>query len=68
MDASTSARPAAPPLSTDSDIHRTIRSEARQAAIRRVQEKIDALGVDHIYYQFVSVTGRVMGKSAPAVH
>ena len=36
--------------------------------MRRVREKIDKLGIQYIYYQYVSITGRVMGKAAPARH
>lgn len=66
---STITAPAAPaPLSEDSDIVRFVADDARQERVRRVTEKIESLGIEHVYYQFVSVTGRVMGKSAPARH
>jgi glutamine synthetase len=33
-----------------------------------VRQQIDASGVTYIYYQFISVTGRIMGKGVPAAH
>ena len=40
----------------------------RQEGIAQVRSMIDQLGIEYIYYQFVSVTGRIMGKGAPADH
>ena len=40
----------------------------RAAEVRRVRAKINALGIEYIYYQFVSVTGRIVGKGIPADH
>ena len=34
----------------------------RAELVREVRSKIDALGVTYIYYQFISVTGRIVGK------
>jgi glutamine synthetase len=36
--------------------------------VARVRRKIEALGIDYVYYQYISITGRVMGKAAPARH
>ena len=33
-----------------------------------VRKKIDALGIEYLYLQFVSVTGRICGKGIPADH
>ena len=33
-----------------------------------MRRRIDAEGITYIYYQFVSVTGRIMGKGVPAPH
>jgi glutamine synthetase len=33
-----------------------------------VRSKIDELGIQYIYYQFISVTGRIVGKGVPADH
>ncbi|MFQ5775696.1 MAG: glutamine synthetase family protein [Kiloniellaceae bacterium] len=40
----------------------------RDKAVKEVRRKIDELGITYIYYQFVSLTGRIMGKGAPANH
>ena len=40
----------------------------RADAIRQVREIIDRGGVGYIYYQYISVTGRIMGKGAPSPH
>ena len=40
----------------------------RAEMVRRVRAKINALGIQYIYYQFVSVTGRIVGKGVPADH
>ncbi|MGI9296630.1 MAG: glutamine synthetase family protein, partial [Gammaproteobacteria bacterium] len=40
----------------------------RAELVQQVRAKINALGVDYIYYQFVSVTGRIVGKGIPADH
>ncbi len=50
------------------DIERFVEAEGREAAIRDVRKQIDAAGVEYMYYQFVSVTGRIMGKGIPAAH
>jgi glutamine synthetase len=42
--------------------------DGRDDAVERVRRQIDESGVTYIYYQFVSVTGRIMGKGAPAAH
>jgi len=53
---------------TVTDIQSYVENEQRKELVRKVREKIDALGVEHIYFQFISVTGRVMGKAVPAPH
>ena len=50
------------------DIEAFIGQEGRDKAIQEVRKQIDAEGVEYIYYQFVSVTGRIMGKGIPAAH
>ena len=42
--------------------------EGRAELVQQVRAKIDELGVTYIYYQFVSVTGRIVGKGIPADH
>ena len=50
------------------DIESYVESEGRDDLVKQVRSKIDELGVDYIYYQFVSLTGRIMGKGVPADH
>jgi len=40
----------------------------RDDLIKEVRAKIDEIGIDFIYYQYISITGRIMGKAAPAPH
>ncbi len=50
------------------DLESFVGQEGRDELVKRVRSKIDELGITYIYYQFISVTGRVMGKGAPADH
>jgi glutamine synthetase len=50
------------------DVQDFVNTPGRDEKVREVRKKIDELGVTYIYYQFVSVTGRIMGKGAPAAH
>src|SRR5580704_5567824 len=45
-------------------VHQPGRDDAIEAVARRIAEE----GVTYVYFQFVSVTGRVMGKGIPAAH
>ncbi len=49
-----------------SSVSSTIRSG--KELVKKVRKKIDELGIDYLYLQFVSVTGRIMGKGIPADH
>jgi glutamine synthetase len=51
-----------------SDLDIFIDQQGRDDQIAEVRRQIDAEGVTYIYYQFVSVTGRIMGKGVPAPH
>ena len=50
------------------DLERFVDNEAREALIADVRRRIDAEGITYLYYQFPSVTGRIMGKGVPAAH
>lgn len=50
------------------DLERFVSREGRDESIEEVRAKIDAAGVTYIYFQFVSVTGRIVGKGVPAPH
>jgi glutamine synthetase len=51
---------------TDLEAHVT--AKGRKELVKQVREKIKELGIQYIYYQFVSVTGRIVGKGIPADH
>jgi hypothetical protein len=51
-----------------SDLQDYLNDPARDALVAQVRKKIDELGVDAIYYQYVSITGRIMGKTIPSKH
>ena len=50
------------------DIEDFVNQPGRDAEVRAARQLIDEQGVTYIYLQFVSVTGRVMGKGIPADH
>ncbi len=50
------------------DLERFLATDGRAEAVQRVRAEIDAKGISYIYYQFASVTGRIMGKGVPADH
>jgi glutamine synthetase len=50
------------------DLERFIATDGRDEKVQEVRRRIDAEGITYIYYQFVSVTGRIMGKGVPAPH
>lgn len=50
------------------DYENFINAPGRDKKVQEVRKKINDLGITYIYYQFVSITGRIMGKGAPADH
>ncbi len=50
------------------DLEASVTAEGRAEAVRHVRERIDREGVTYVYFQFPSVTGRIMGKGVPAKH
>ena len=50
------------------DIEDFVESPGRDELVREVRKKIDELGIEYLYLQFVSVTGKIMGKGIPADH
>ncbi|MFQ5565563.1 MAG: glutamine synthetase family protein [Paracoccaceae bacterium] len=50
------------------DIEAFVDAEGRAEKVAEVREKIDELGIEYLYLQFVSVTGKIMGKGIPADH
>jgi glutamine synthetase len=51
-----------------SDLETFVAQPGRDEQIAEVRRRIETLGVRYIYLQFVSVTGRIVGKGVPAVH
>ena len=51
---------------TDLEAH--VKQPGRAELVKQVRAKIKELGITYIYYQFVSVTGRIVGKGVPADH
>ena len=50
------------------DLEQFVDADGRAERVAEVRRRIDAAGITYIYYQFISVTGRIMGKGAPAPH
>ena len=50
------------------DLQAHVEAPGRADLVKQVSEKIKETGVDYIYYQFISVTGRIVGKGIPADH
>ncbi|MBM3677279.1 MAG: glutamine synthetase [Actinobacteria bacterium] len=50
------------------DLELFLAEPGRDDQVTAVREQIDAEGITYVYYQFVSVTGRIMGKGVPAKH
>lgn len=55
-------------MATETDLEQYVETPGRDQLIKQVREKINELGVSYIYYQFISVTGRIVGKGIPADH
>src|ERR1700679_2968443 len=49
-------------------LERFLRQDGRDDLIEQVRRRIADEGITYVYFQFVSVTGRVMGKGIPAAH
>ena len=50
------------------DIEQFVNAPGRAEMVKEVRKKIDALGIEYLYLQFVSITGRICGKGIPADH
>ena len=49
------------------DLENFVNQSGRDKLVKDVRKKIDELGVTYIYYQFVSVTGRIVGKGVQQI-
>ena len=59
------------PASTEvrlTDLEAYVQADGRAELVQQVRAKIDDLGIQYIYYQFISITGKITGKGAPADH
>ena len=50
------------------DLEKHVNQPGRDKLVKQVREKINELGVTYIYFQFISVTGRIVGKGIPTDH
>lgn len=50
------------------DITEYVKQPRRAELVAEVRAKIKQLGIQYIYYQFISITGRIVGKGVPADH
>ncbi|MEO0400674.1 MAG: glutamine synthetase family protein [Pseudomonadota bacterium] len=50
------------------DLENFVNADGRDKLVKDVRQKIDAHGVEYLYLQFVSITGRICGKGIPADH
>ncbi len=50
------------------DLERFVGADGREEQIADIERRIEADGITYLYCQFVSVTGRIMGKGIPAKH
>ena len=55
-------------MKTKTALDEHVSQPGRAEMVRKVRAKINALGIQYVYYQFVSVTGRIVGKGVPADH
>ena len=50
------------------DIELFVEAHGRDEKIKQVRAMIDSMGIEYLYLQFVSVTGKIMGKGIPSDH
>ncbi len=50
------------------DLEKHVNADGRSDLVKQVRDKINSLNIKYIYFQFVSVTGRIVGKGIPADH
>ena len=47
------------------DLDRHVNQPGRAKLVKQVRSKINELGIEYIFFQFISVTGRVVGIPLP---
>ena len=55
-------------VQTSTDLERHVNAPGRAGLVKQVRDKINRLGITYVYFQFISVTGRIVGKGIPADH
>jgi glutamine synthetase len=50
------------------DLEAFVGRPGRSDLVRHVRAVIDRAGIEYVYFQYVSITGRIMGKGAPSAH
>lgn len=50
------------------DLEKFVEAPGRDKLVREVRKKINERGIEYLYLQFVSITGRICGKGIPADH
>ena len=50
------------------ELERFVEAPGRAEKIKEVRKMIDELGIEYLYLQFVSITGKIMGKGIPSDH
>ena len=50
------------------DLEQHVKQPGRDKLVKQVRAKINELGIKYIFFQFISVTGRVVGKGIPSDH
>ncbi len=51
-----------------SDIEAFVEAPGRAEKVAQVRKLIDEMGIEYLYLQFVSITGRICGKGIPSEH
>ena len=57
-----------PSEGVETDLEKFVNAPGRDEKIKQVRSMIDEMGIEYLYLQFVSVTGKIMGKGIPADH
>ncbi len=55
-------------MAEETDLERYVQAPGRDELVKQVRAKIDEFGITYVYFQFISVTGRIVGKGIPADH
>ena len=51
----------------ETDLERHVNAAGRAEQVEKVRHLIDESGIKYIYFQFISVTGRIVGKERGSV-